>query len=601
MQRTYTYQDLNAIQQEIRLLEVMPGYDNDPIKVNIQHISIKAADRPLYETISYVWGDSTRSSCVGVGLDSLRLNVPASTEIALKKVRQLGRVRTVWIDAVSINQDDVVERGQQVAIMGKIYAGSSGNLVCLGDSSNASMPHRIKTVVDALLENAAEETDELRRFGPTVKDTRTGGWIYSTLEPSLNVDLPALQHLLEHPWFKRLWVVQEAALAPMSTVLLNTVQVDLLEISRAIVWWNHKKANSALDSEFLSVLREETNKGIHCCGELWDLIDHEHGWWAGRKRDLLGLVQTASLFNRSEPRDGIFAVLGLLTGPMSPVLAPDYTKPLGDVLKTATRHMIAEAGDLWILRSIKHHTGDLELAEVPSWAARADRVCTRDDVTEFPNLFKSSKGLDKVDTTSLHDLDSDILIIDGITVESVASVTTTFTYSEHHRFNEFTDWMRSALQLCLKTRGYQPQAQTIRALATTLAIDCSSNGLRACEGELRPLEQLLEELLCNQPGQYKGREIELSRIANLTCDIRHTFGRRLLVTDKGRCGLGPGIMRAGDVVTIVRGADGPFILRPAGKGRYQFVGTANVDGIMDGEAVDEHHCEGATEETFALI
>ncbi|KAK3641006.1 hypothetical protein LTR56_008394 [Elasticomyces elasticus] len=343
MQRTYTYQRLNVMQQEIRLLEVMPGNDTDPIKVGIHHIPIKAAGRPLYETIS------------------------------------------------------------------------------------------------------------------------------------------------------RLWVVQEAALAPMSTVLLNTVQIDLLKVIRAVVWWNHRKANSALNSESLSVLREETNKGIHFLGELWDLIDPEHGWWAGRKRDLLGLVQTASLFHRSESRDGTFAILGLLTGPISPVLTPDYTKPLREVLKTATRHMIAEAGDLWILRSINHRIGDLELVEVPSWAARADRVCARDDEVDFPNLFKSSKGLDKADMASLQDRDNDILSINGITVDKIASVTTIFTYSEHHRFNEFTHWIRSALQLCLAGRGHQVPALTARALSRTLAIDCSSNGRRAAEGELRPLEQLLED------------------------------------------------------------------------------------------------------------
>ncbi|KAK3642788.1 hypothetical protein LTR56_010612 [Elasticomyces elasticus] len=537
----YSYQGLNAVLQEIRLLEVMPGNDTDPIEVGIHHTPIKAADRPLYETISYVWGDSTRSARVAVCPDGLHLSVPASTEIALKKVRQPDRVRTVWIDAASINQDDLIERGQQVAMMGEIYASSSGNLVCLGDSSNDSMPHRMKRVVDALLENAAEETDELRRFGPTVKDTRTGGWIYSTLEPSIEVDLPALQHLLEHPWFKRLWVVQEAALAPKSTVLLNTVHIDLLKISRAIVWWNHKKANSALNSEFLSVLREETNKA----------------------------------------------------------LIPDYTKPLREVLKTATRHMIAEAGDLWILRSITHHIGDLELAKVPSWAARSDRVGARGDEAEFPNLFKSSKGLDKISVGDGND--SDVLNIHGVTVDKIASVTTIFSYSEHHRFHEFTHWLRSALELCLEGRRHQVPAQVIRALATTLAIECSSNGLRAGEGELRPLEELLEELLRNNPGQSKEREIELCRIANLTCDIRHTFDRRLLVTNTGRCGLGPSIMQSGDVVTIVRGADVPFVLRPADKGYYQFVGAAYVNGIMDGEAVEEHRSTGAIQETFAMV
>ncbi|KAK4952171.1 hypothetical protein LTR10_010091 [Elasticomyces elasticus] len=202
---------------------------------------------------------------------------------------------------------------------------------------------------------------------------------------------------------------------------------------------------------------------------------------------------------------------------------------------------------------------------------------------------------------SLQDRDNDILSINGITVDKIASGTTIFTYSEHHRLNEFTHWISSALQLCLAGKGHQVPALTARALSRTLAIDCSSNGLRAAEGELRPLEQLLEDLLRNKPGQHREREVGLSRIANLTCDIRHMFGRRLLVTDAGRYGLGPGIMQPGDVITIVRGVDVPFILRSADKGRYQFVGAAYVDGIMNGEAVEEYHRNWEREETFALV
>ena len=62
--------------------------------------------------------------------------------------------------------------------------------------------------------------------------------------------------------------------------------------------------------------------------------------------------------------------------------------------------------------------------------------------------------------------------------------------------------------------------------------------------------------------------------------------RKPFVTIKGNLGLGPNHIRRGDKVAVFGGADVPFILREAAPGKYQLLGEAYVDGIMDGEASD---------------
>ncbi|KAK4195558.1 heterokaryon incompatibility protein-domain-containing protein, partial [Triangularia verruculosa] len=69
--------------------------------------------------------------------------------------------------------------------------------------------------------------------------------------------------------------------------------------------------------------------------------------------------------------------------------------------------------------------------------------------------------------------------------------------------------------------------------------------------------------------------------------------RKLFFTEKGYLGLGPASAKAGDVVAILPGAEGPFILRhghPESDEEEErvmsLVGQAYVHGIMNGEAVE---------------
>ena len=62
-------------------------------------------------------------------------------------------------------------------------------------------------------------------------------------------------------------------------------------------------------------------------------------------------------------------------------------------------------------------------------------------------------------------------------------------------------------------------------------------------------------------------------------------GRKPFVSGKGHLGLGPIQLKAGDFIALFGGADMPFVLRQNMDGRYQLIGEAYVDGIMDGEVV----------------
>lgn len=96
----------------------MPSVDiNDPIEGELFHISLTDAHL-LYEALSYEWGDSQADECIL--LDGYEFAVRESLLNALRRLRR-HEERILWIDAVCIDQSNVLERNRQVGQMGGVY------------------------------------------------------------------------------------------------------------------------------------------------------------------------------------------------------------------------------------------------------------------------------------------------------------------------------------------------------------------------------------------------------------------------------------------------------------------------------------------------
>lgn len=75
--------------------------------------------------------------------------------------------------------------------------------------------------------------------------------------------------------------------------------------------------------------------------------------------------------------------------------------------------------------------------------------------------------------------------------------------------------------------------------------------------------------------------------------LRYKFfhdSTRPIITEKGRLSLAPFLTEKGDVVCVIHGAKAPFVLRPCEDGTYRIVGEAYVRDIMFGEALKEDDC-----------
>jgi hypothetical protein len=187
----FPYDPIDCTSKGLRLIIVMAGEDSAPLMCTLIHEDLASQPLPMYETISYCWGNaSVRDILV---LNDTPISVPASAAAALRRIRLADSARTVWLDAVCINQNDISERNQQVAMMGDIYRGGSCNLIYLGEYDINETMTGIKTI----LHDASE-----REGSYAMLRNEVGAWQYSSIPMSAEYDVEGLIKFFEIPWFR---------------------------------------------------------------------------------------------------------------------------------------------------------------------------------------------------------------------------------------------------------------------------------------------------------------------------------------------------------------------------------------------------------------
>jgi hypothetical protein len=188
--------------EEIRLIELLPGQGSNEIRCHIKHVSMM--DELRYEALSYWYGDATAR--VPILCDSAPLNITQNLHLALRQLRDVGKSRLLWADAVWINQSDVGERSSQVQLMRSIFRKAQRVLIWLGEAADGS--DEAMALAQRLAK--ADSTTEIPMFsftGAGILPLSHDIWEY-------------LFTLFRRPYFNCAWVVQEVALSQDATILI---------------------------------------------------------------------------------------------------------------------------------------------------------------------------------------------------------------------------------------------------------------------------------------------------------------------------------------------------------------------------------------------
>ncbi|KAJ5116704.1 heterokaryon incompatibility protein-domain-containing protein [Penicillium angulare] len=135
---SFTYKSLPDGGNFTRMVQLLPNVNSDaPVECHLLDYDLGSTEyQPhVYEALSYCWGSQNKPE--SAILNGLTLPITTNLKAALQHLRDSQLPRTVWIDAICINQDDNKEKGKQIPLMRRIYAQASQVIVWLGDCTDA--------------------------------------------------------------------------------------------------------------------------------------------------------------------------------------------------------------------------------------------------------------------------------------------------------------------------------------------------------------------------------------------------------------------------------------------------------------------------------
>ena len=152
---------------------VSPESHGTIVACEIKICSLFDEGHPSYEAVSYAWSHVKGEGVILVSGD--RTIVPAAAEEALRNLRYSDRPRTLWLDAICIDQENTEERNQQVALMHEIYKKTTRTVIWLGkaDESTIVAIDTIKLIHNQM----CAETDYGKKLREVLSDKPTSSSI----------------------------------------------------------------------------------------------------------------------------------------------------------------------------------------------------------------------------------------------------------------------------------------------------------------------------------------------------------------------------------------------------------------------------------------
>ncbi|KIW56898.1 hypothetical protein PV05_05515 [Exophiala xenobiotica] len=341
----FPYEPLSG--PDIRLLKLVKSsgslLSNLFLNFQLVHVSINDA-QGNYCAVSYCWGDQSKSHTIYVNdqpfkirsnlADLLRDLCPKDREGAL-----------YWVDAVCINQDDLIERGSQVSRMKRIF-GSAGSV-----KAWVGQAHPYAGVLYHFLGNlqssAPRDPKELEADIESLYNR------YSFHEEERLRLVEATMAFIQNPYWSRVWVVQEFALNSNLSVLWGGLEFrhQLLALYLRFLLWLLEGKNSK-QLGLISAPIALTFKNLMFIRDTY------------QNRSEMSLINLLIRSNHSkctDKKDKVFGFLSLASDGEQYIPDPDYRADLVDLRFHMTKRCISRFESLNV---ILHGPRD---GSLPSW------------------------------------------------------------------------------------------------------------------------------------------------------------------------------------------------------------------------------------------
>jgi hypothetical protein len=379
----FPYIPLDVHNHEIRIF-VLEG--EAPFELNgelslsgrLEHVSL--IDMYGYMALSYCWGDPNPADWITLkpykGTTYQRMLITQNLKLALKALwsRRGNNVKSlqIWVDAICINQGDTYERSQQVQMMRQIYSKADKVLAWVGPMPGEALSPPIVEHLSKMLElhslnnlnldATSSSRSNLVRNGKTC----SGALELALFTPEGELQRNALESFFDGEYWKRVWIIQEITVASSVRVLYGDLDFSWDDVADVL---------STLVNSPAQVADRRELAASH-------LLKFREHFYDGNKPISLFQAMAWTLHTKAtDPRDKIFALLGLCHDGFRLVQVPNYKQSLESIISEMSRLSMSLYRSLDLMCLKGTGTKLNSSIQLPTWAPN------------WPNLWSGGRTI----------------------------------------------------------------------------------------------------------------------------------------------------------------------------------------------------------------
>jgi len=546
---TYTYSRLgNPSAKPFRVLILQQGTGPD---VNIILTEASLDSEIEFEALSYTWGSPKEPHFVQC--NGKNLKVTKNCKEALRHLRTT-QPRTLWVDAVCIDQSMHEERNQQVTMMQEIYEKAARVVIWLGTPS---------TEVEVAMSAVKLLADMLRKE-TNVQPEHDG---FRELVNYKGVMEPAFTAMADLPWWRRVWVVQEVYASSSAVVKCGASEVPWVDFEELASW-----------IIFAGVKRFPVHIGLVAqrVGAMTCL--------KGRRSDLPTALAAYENQEATDPRDKIFALQGLLHE--SSRTRVDYLLTTEDILIQASKRCLDVTNSFDALRPWDFsHRDEAEgrtnslYRSLPSWVRDVSVPRIGNKVEIYPHFSASRQS------KPLYRFEGRRLVIRCKPFDKISHCG---AFMNRDPAELFIPAVRMWRIVVLSLRHY-PTGECLSDVFRHLLTSLSPSLGKERDGESQAFTRSTFQTWISTIGFEKSpteaeAAVRRDKTLGLLEDLLDVpIGFCVCTTAKSFVGAVPPTARPQDIIAIPAGSSKPYVFRENSDGTFKMLGPCYVHGIMLGE------------------
>lgn len=558
---------------------------NDGITCDLEQSEFEHS--PTYDALSYAWGEQD-SNQPTLQCSDRCISISPHLNSALERFYKNWEnddasdrlpYPRIWVDAACINQNDHVEKAQQVTKMAQIYTRARRVIVWLGEHENGSeLAMQLLQDYAAAFPNLAQDKLNVLEVEPSAQDLLQ-------LRHSSDRSWQALSDLFDRPYFKRRWVLQEVASGSSVYVLCGENLVPWSALARFVRVSEHSNIYDMVEGADPATFYEP-----YTVFRLRFLVNMD-----GMSSGILDLFDVAQCKQCTEKVDRLLSLIGILPQEYEAISVAagisDYHQPYWAVFLRFVKSVL----------QINLHPLSLAGAcrtrhpNLPSWCP--------DFTSEFTYMYsQDSRFVAATEKPVLGGSPTDqILQCRGFQVGTILAKVDgdklSLSMGRHTReeSKEILLWERTCYDLAQRA-SMLDKAVLDDTLSRVLVRDFDADGPTAYEyyDQRTTWHKIMTE---SYSGWKQAHWHNVETGDSNPCSTGAVGQYRELVflagedttffaTVQGRLGFSNSKIQPKDVVYVLYGGNAPFVLRPNhNDNTMQLVGDAYLDGVMYGEAL----------------